>query len=103
MTVTIPEPAVAITVVRSPACHFCEDAVGALADLAAEYRIDLELIELDSAAGASLAREHRPALNPLVLVDGEYFSTGRLPRKKLARLLESLGARAEKPEPRDGF
>jgi len=36
---------------------------------------------------------HRPAMNPLVLVDGAFFSSGRLPRKKLITLLERRGDR----------
>ena len=40
---------------------------------------------------ARLVAEHRPPLSPLVLVDGAYFSAGRLPRKKLAKLLTARG------------
>ena len=32
-------------------------------------------------------------MNPLVLVDGQFFSSGRLPRKKLIKLLERRGDR----------
>jgi len=85
------DPRVRVTLVESPACHFCEDAAEALAELARTYRIETEVVDLMSAEGARLAARHRPALSPLVLVDGEYFSSGRLPRKKLARLLSSAG------------
>jgi hypothetical protein len=84
--------AVRITLVPSPACHFCEDAEQALADLAATFTFELEIVPIDSTRGARLVAEHRPALNPLVLVDGAYFSAGRLPRKKLAKLLTARGA-----------
>jgi hypothetical protein len=33
-------------------------------------------------------------MNPLILVDGDFFSSGRLPRKKLTRLLEARAAAA---------
>jgi len=32
-------------------------------------------------------RDHRAPMYPLVLLDGVLFSSGRLPRRKLARLL----------------
>jgi len=91
-----------VTVVPSPACHFCEDAEQALADLAGSFAFELELVPLDSARGTALVAEHRPALNPLVLVDGAYFSAGRLPRKKLAGLLSARGAGLTGTGRRDG-
>lgn len=76
-----------VTLVESEACHFCEDALRALDDLARDHDFVLDIVELRSPAGQALAQRHRPALTPLVLVDGEFFSHGRLPRRKLARLL----------------
>lgn len=81
-----------VTVVSAPACHFCEDADQALAKLEGEFVIAVEHVALDSDAGRRLVAEHRPAMNPLVLLDGAYFSAGRLPRKKLARQLARMGA-----------
>jgi alkyl hydroperoxide reductase subunit AhpF len=98
---TAPAGPVRVTLVPAPACHFCEDAEQALADLARVFAFDLELVPVDSARGARLVAEHRPALSPLVLVDGAYFSAGRLPRKKLTRLLTARGA-ALAPAGRDG-
>ena len=82
-----PRPA-QVTVVHSPACHFCDDAENALYAMSTEYAMEISVVYIDSPAGAELVARHRPAMNPLVLVDGEFFSSGRLPRKKLLRLLE---------------
>lgn len=79
---------VTVTVVHAPACHYCEDAEAALGELAAWFAIDVRVVEVDSPEGLRLVGVHRPAMNPLVLVDGAYFSAGRLPRTKLVRLLE---------------
>jgi len=76
-----------ITLVESEACHFCEDALQALDQLAREHEFLLDVVELRSPAGQALAQRHRPAMTPLVLVDDEFFSHGRLPRRKLAKLL----------------
>jgi len=81
---------VEVTVVHAPACHYCEDAEVALRDLAEHHPIDVRVVEIDSPEGLRLVATHRPAMNPLVLVDGAYFSSGRLPRKKLVKL---IGAR----------
>jgi len=83
-----------VTLVHSPACHFCDDAEEALHELSADYLIDLWVVSIDSALGATLVAVHRPAMNPLVLVDGAFFSSGRLPRKKLIALLERRGDRS---------
>lgn len=84
---SITAPSHRVTLVRTPACHFCDDAAQALAALAVEHPLAFSTVDLESAEGAALIARHRPAMNPLVLLDGEFFSAGRLPRKKLARLL----------------
>lgn len=85
-------PTVHVTVVHAPACHFCDDAVEALAVLTETWPLVVRVVELESIEGAQLVAQHRPAMNPLVLVDGAYFSSGRLPRKKLVKLLAARTA-----------
>lgn len=84
-------PALPVVVVTAPACHFCEEATEHLAEVATRYPMDLRQVEITSPEGARLVAEHRPALNPLVLVDGQFFSAGRLPRRKLDALLRARG------------
>jgi hypothetical protein len=78
-----------ITLVHTPACHFCDDAQDALAALATEYPIDVELVDAREPRGQMLVAAHRAGMFPLVLVDEAFFSAGRLPRKKLRRLLDT--------------
>jgi len=85
---------VAITLVHATACHFCDEAEEVLGELRDQYAIEVTLLHAESAAGAALLAEHRPAMYPLVLVEGAYFSYGRLSRKKLVKHLDALGARA---------
>jgi glutaredoxin len=80
-------PIATVTVVHAPACHFCADARSALAELGGEFPIRTALVEAAGAAGAALVAAHRPVMFPLVLVDGAFFSAGRLPRRKLRALL----------------
>jgi hypothetical protein len=95
-----------ITLVHSPACHFCDDAQAALAALAEEFGdarkpdrrhspVTVELVAAASPAGRRLVSAHRAAMYPLVLLDGEFFSCGRLPRGKLRR--ELARREVEKP------
>lgn len=79
-----------VTVVHAPACHFCDDAVQALSLLAERFPLSVSMIALESDEGLRLTAKHRPAMNPLVLVDNRFFSAGRLPRKKLTALLEHV-------------
>ena len=76
-----------VTVVEAPACHFCADAHEALAELAARYPLVVDTVDARSDSGRLLMATHRAALSPLVLLDGAFFSHGRLPRRKLARAL----------------
>jgi hypothetical protein len=95
-THTAPTEPARITVVESEACHFCDDAQRALSDLATRYPLTVDTVDVRSGPGQRLMRVHRASMSPLVLVDGEYFSHGRLPRRKLVKVLEQrrMGAQS---------
>lgn len=76
-----------VTVVESEACHFCVDAHRVLLETAARYPVEVRTVDVRSAEGGELMQKHRATMSPLVLVDGAFFSTGRLPRRKLAHVL----------------
>jgi hypothetical protein len=79
-----------VVVVRSPACHLCEDAIQTLRELAGTFPLDVRVIEIASELGRAIVARLRPALFPAVVIDGRLFSSGRLPRKKLVRMLERM-------------
>ena len=81
-----------VTVVTAPDCHLCADAQAALASLARDHPLTVDVVTADSEPGQALVREHGTGMFPLVLLDGAFFSAGRLPRRKLARLLARRGA-----------
>jgi hypothetical protein len=83
----MPDPT--FTLVRTDACHLCEDAHNALSQAAHRWPIRIEVIDADSPSGADLIGRHRPAAFPLILIDGQFFSQGRLPRAKLRALLDA--------------
>jgi hypothetical protein len=80
-------PLVVITVVEAEACHLCEDAKSALAVLAKSYPITVHVLSIGDEPGRALMDHHRAPMSPLVLLDGQYFSSGRLPRRKLEKKL----------------
>lgn len=82
-----PDTGPLVTVVHSEACHFCDDARGALAEFSERYPIRVRYLSATEPEGRDLVTRFRAPMFPLVLVDGRYFSTGRLPRGKLRRLL----------------
>lgn len=89
MTSTPSGGAVEITIVQSPGCHLCEDAQDAVQRLSDDYLITLRLIDVRSEEGRALVATHRPAMNPLTLVDGAFLSSGRLPRGRLLKILKT--------------
>jgi hypothetical protein len=80
--------AVIVTVVHSPGCHFCDDAERAIATLSACYPLEVDRVDIRSERGLALVAAHRAPMSPLVLLDGVFFSFGRLPRRKLAAELD---------------
>jgi Glutaredoxin-like domain (DUF836) len=78
---------VVVTLVEAPACHLCDDAKSALAALAQSYPMTVNVVSIVSGPGRALMAQHRAPMSPLVLLDGAYFSSGRLPRRKLERRL----------------
>ena len=92
-SLSAPAEAVPVTLVTTPACHFCDDAHQRLGALDRAGLLRLTTIQAESPEGEALIAEHRPGMFPLTLVAGRYFHDGRIPRGKLARLVEHLGAR----------
>jgi hypothetical protein len=84
-------PAV-VTVVTSSGCHLCEEALEELAHRADELTVTVAPADTDR--GRELVQGHLPVMFPLVLVDGVFFSTGRLPRRKLDKVLADRARRA---------
>ena len=75
--------------VESPSCHYCADARQALSRLAEDgHTFEVTTLDVRDRAGQDLMRGHGAVMSPLVLLDGVYFSQGRLPRRKLARYLQ---------------
>lgn len=87
-TATIPTA----TLLTTTACHLCEDAHAELARRAARGELTLEVVPLDSAEGRALLQAYRPAMFPLVLVDGRLLGHGRLSRRRLDAALRARRA-----------
>ena len=78
---------IVVTLVDAPACHLCEDAKSTLSALAQSYPMTVQVVSIGSETGHALMQQHRAPMSPLVLLDEQYFSSGRLPRRKLERRL----------------
>ncbi len=76
-----------ITVITAPGCHYCRDALDALAEIGATIPLEVTEVDVRTPVGMSLMQQHGAAMSPLVLLDGSFVSAGRLPRGKLRSLL----------------
>jgi hypothetical protein len=76
-------------VVSTTGCHLCADAEAVLTELDHDARVSVRVVDSGSDEGRAIIARHRPSMFPLVLIDGEPFSVGRLPRGKLRRLLDA--------------
>ena len=92
-SLSAPDEAVPVTLVTILACYFCDDAHARHDALDRAGLLRLTTVPAESPEGEALIAEHRPGTFPLTLVAGRHFHDGRIPRGKLARLVEHLGAR----------
>ena len=74
-----------ITILEQEQCHFCREAYALLDQLCTEYPLDIVRESLDSPAGQQLAIRHGILFAPGILIDGEFFSYGRVSERKLRR------------------
>ncbi len=91
----IPDEApIQVTLLTQAHCGLCEDAEDILGRLAREYPLTLTSVNLASAEGHHLALRYGIIFAPGVLLDGSFFSYGRLSERKLRRALAArLAAR----------
>lgn len=88
-------PPADVTLVESPACHFCADAEDVIVELSGEFDLHVRRVPTQSVEGMELMQEFGAAMSPLVLLDGEYVTAGRLSRGKVRKMLETRLARLE--------
>jgi glutaredoxin len=82
-----------VTLLVTTGCQYCEDARSELSARSSRAELNLDIVSVGSAYGKALQAAHRPAMFPLVLIDGKRFSVGRLPRRKLDRALSKRAVR----------
>lgn len=97
-TATQTASALEVTIVHASACHLCDDAEAALAELATRVPLRVAHVDATSEAGQRLLLAHRAGMLPLVLIDGRFFSSGRVPRGAL-HLVESDWSQARTSRP----
>lgn len=83
-----------ITLVEAPGCHLCEEASETLLRLAESYPMEVVRLDSSSDRGRHLLEVHRSPMTPLILIDGQVFSWGRLSERKLAKVLQARSHRA---------
>ncbi|MHB1066165.1 MAG: glutaredoxin [Candidatus Nanopelagicales bacterium] len=77
-----------VTIVASPGCHFCADAESVIAEISQERPLRVTHVGMTSPEGAGMMQQFGASMSPLVLLDGEFVSSGRLSRGRLRRLLD---------------
>ena len=61
-----------VTLLTTEACHLCDDAHSELLTRVSRGQVSLHLVAAASALGRTLLASHRPAMFPLVLLDGDF-------------------------------
>ena len=76
-----------ITIVTTADCAFCEQAKQVLERVAADVQVAVREVPLDSPEGRRIAERVAAPFLPVVLLDGEAFSYGRLSERRLRKAL----------------
>ncbi|MBU1225752.1 MAG: glutaredoxin [Actinobacteria bacterium] len=85
---------IAVTLVASAGCHFCESARQIIENAAASVPLDVREVDLESPEGQALQSQWRAPYPPMVIIDGEMFGYGRISERKL---LKHLDGRTDRP------
>jgi glutaredoxin len=77
-----------ITLLSQSSCGFCDHAKEVLSRVGADYPLRITEIDLAGEEGQRLAARAGVLFAPGVLVDGEFFSFGRISERRLRRTLD---------------
>ena len=69
-------------------CEACDQAKAVLARVAADYPLQIETLDIDSPVGRELAAAAAFGFPPMLLIDQQPVSYGRLSERRLRRVLE---------------
>lgn len=83
-----------ITIVTTADCAFCEQAKQVLARVAADAHVEVRDVPLDSPEGRQITERAAAPFPPVVLLDGEAFSYGRLSERRLRKALAGQVSKA---------
>ena len=89
-----------VTLLTQTSCTFCDQAKETLARLSRERPFEMEEISLETEEGRALGERHGVVFAPGVLVNGAFFSFGRLSERKLRRELQRYSGTSEEQSPR---
>ncbi len=81
---------IALTLLTQQDCAWCRDGRQLLSDLAEEYPLVIEEVDLASDRGRLLATKHHLAFAPGLIADGRLIAHGRLSPRALRRDLTRL-------------
>jgi len=82
--------AAVVTVVTGRVCPLYGDVLRVLDEVGEKHPLKVREVLVGSIEADALIEEHRPAMLPLVLVDGTYLSEGPLPHADLEARLAAL-------------
>lgn len=76
---------IALTLLTQHDCVWCSDGKRLLTELAKEFPLTIEEVDLGSDRGRLLATEHHLLFAPGLLADGHLIAHGRLSQRALRR------------------
>lgn len=76
---------IALTLLTQTDCPSCVSAKRVLDELASEFPLEVDEVDVHSGNGQTLALEHRLAFTPGLIANGQLIAHGRLSKRALRR------------------
>jgi thiol-disulfide isomerase/thioredoxin len=86
---------IALTLITQSDCPSCVAGKKVLAELAKEFPLQVDEVDVNSEAGRALALDQRLAFTPGLVADGRLIAHGRLSARALRRKFTTILATAE--------
>jgi hypothetical protein len=83
---------VSVVLVTAIGCHFCDEGIELLSDLAESHPLSIDLVPITSETGRELLTRYRVPFPPILIVNGAFFGYGRISRRKLEERLAHMEA-----------
>lgn len=81
---------ITITMVSTEGCHTCKEVKETLNKLTSEYDLSINEVDATTDKGQELIKKHNISSSPGLIINNEFFSSGKVTEKQLRNKFDTL-------------